>query len=322
MIELASYTSFVEESLKSIKSNGKPSELYDPINYVLDIGGKRIRPILTLLGCELFGGNKEDAINQALAIEIFHNFTLIHDDIMDQAPLRRNQQTVHKKWNDNVAILAGDAMMIQAYQQLAQLDPEKLPEVLSLFNKTAIEVCEGQQLDMNFESADDVTIGEYIEMIGLKTSVLLGCALEIGAIIAGANQNDRKSLYNFGLNIGIAFQIQDDILDLYADPEKFGKQVGGDVIANKKTLLYLTAMSKATKEQIEIAKQLQETTNIELKVRRTKELFDHLKVKEECQERMQDHLNLALDALNSVSVSAEKKQPLLELSNFLMQRES
>lgn len=322
MIELKSYTTLIEDNLERLEFNLTPVELYDPISYFLKIGGKRIRPMLTLLGCELFGGNREDAMAQAMAIEVFHNFTLIHDDIMDGAPLRRGTKTVHKKWNDNVAILSGDAMMILAYQQLAKIDSEKLPQALELFSKTALEVCEGQQMDMNFESREDVTIGEYIEMIRLKTSVLLGCALGLGAIVSGADSKSMEALYTFGLNIGIAFQIQDDILDLYADPDKFGKQIGGDVIANKKTILYLTALSKATKEQVEISKQLKNSANIELKVRRTKELFDHLKVKEECEERMQLHYKLALDALGSINVSLKSKEPLLELSRFLMSRDA
>jgi len=240
---------------------------------------------------------------------------------MDAAPLRRNQETIHNKWNTNVGILSGDVMMIKAYQLLCQIDNAQLPEALDVFSTTAIEVCEGQQMDMDFESRNDVSIAEYIEMIRLKTSVLLGGALKIGAIVGNASEKDKKSIYAFGQNIGLAFQIQDDILDLYADPLKFGKQVGGDVIANKKTILYLTALSDSTKEQREILKQLDNETNIELKINRTRQLFDQLKVKDSCKERMQSYYSLAKENLTNIEVPEENKIKLLELASFLMDRE-
>ena len=321
MTELKEYTAYIDKNLKDISFPSKPSELYDPIRYFLNIGGKRIRPILTLLGAELFGADKELAISQALSIEVFHNFTLVHDDIMDEAPLRRNQATVHHKWNTNVGILSGDVMIIKAYQLLCQINNKELPKALDIFSKTAVEVCEGQQMDMDFESRDDVSIAEYIEMIRLKTSVLLGAALTIGAIVANASEKDKENIYAFGQNIGIAFQIQDDILDLYADPLKFGKQVGGDVIANKKTILYLTALTEATKEQREILKQLDNDINIELKITRTRQLFDQLKVKESCKERMQAYYSLAKENLDKINVPDENKRKLLELASFLMDRE-
>jgi geranylgeranyl diphosphate synthase type II len=321
MIELKAYTAFIEEHLEKLENPGKPERLYEPISYILKIGGKRIRPILTLLGAELFGLPKEQVVSQAIAVEVFHNFTLIHDDIMDEAPLRRNRATVHEKWNANVGILSGDVMLVQAYQHLSNIAPEHLPEALNLLNKTAIEVCEGQQYDMDFEERDDVTIHEYIEMIRLKTSVLLGSALTLGAIVAGASEADKKELYKFGQHIGLAFQIQDDILDLYADPDKFGKQVGGDVMANKKTILYLTALSKANKEQMEILKQLRNENNIELKINRTRELFDHLDVKNDCQNRMEEHYAMAKEALAKVDTPSENKKALLALASYLMSRE-
>ena len=321
MFDLKENTEFVEEHLDEIETPKTPVDLYDPIRYFLNIGGKRIRPILTLLGAELFGAKKEDVVSQALSVEVFHNFTLVHDDIMDKAPLRRNQPTVHEKWNNNVAVLSGDVMLIKAYQLLCELEPNKLPEALTLFNKTAIEVCEGQQLDMDFESRDDVSIAEYIEMIRLKTSVLLGSALTLGAIVAGADVNDKESLYAFGQNIGVAFQIQDDILDLYADPTKFGKQVGGDVISNKKTILHLTAISNSTKEQREILKQLKNESNIELKIKRTRELFDQLKVKADCKERMDAYYAQAKLDLAKINVPDEAKENLLQLATYLMNRE-
>ena len=321
MTELKDYTAYIDKSLSELNFPSKPSELYDPIRYFLNIGGKRIRPILTLLGAELFGCDKGSAISQALSIEVFHNFTLVHDDIMDEAPLRRNQATIHQKWNTNVGILSGDVMIIKAYQLLCQISAEKLPEALEVFSKTAVEVCEGQQMDMDFESRHDVTIAEYVEMIRLKTSVLLGAALSIGAIVANASEKDKKNIYAFGQNIGIAFQIQDDILDLYADPLKFGKQVGGDVIANKKTILYLTALTDATKEQREILKQLDNEKNIELKIKRTRQLFGQLKVKESCKERMQSYYSQAKENLSEIEVPENNKRKLLELASYLMDRE-
>lgn len=321
MLNLKSYTLLVEEELNKVDLPQTPPKLYDPIRYFLKIGGKRIRPILTLLAAEMFDLDKEKAIPQALAIELFHNFTLIHDDIMDQAPLRRNQATIHEKWNSDIAVLSGDVLLVKSYQYLGKINPVNLPEAFELFNKTAIEVCEGQQLDMDFQSRNDVTINEYIEMIRLKTAVLLGTALDLGAIIAGAGKDDKKSLQIFGENIGIAFQIQDDILDLYADPLKFGKQVGGDVMANKKTILHLTAITKASREQLEIVSQLQDEADIEFKISRTKELFDHLNVKEECIERMRFHYSKAIEALNTINVDKKHKAPLLELAEFLITRD-
>lgn len=321
MKALAPYTELVEIGLKTIDFPNHPAELYDPLRYFLEIGGKRVRPVLTLLGAELFGTPKEKAISQALSIEVFHNFTLIHDDIMDEAPVRRGRTTVHKKWNDNIAILSGDVLLIKAYQLLGEIKKKHLPDAFELFNTTAIEVCEGQQMDMNFEERMDVSISEYIEMIRLKTSVLLGAALKIGAIVADASKDDQDKLYQFGQNIGVAFQIQDDILDLYADPEKFGKQVGGDVIANKKTILHLTAVGKASSAQLNVLRQLHQEENAELKVNRTRELFDHLRVKEDCKEMMQSYYKKALDALNSIDVEDAQKQPLIALAEYLMDRD-
>ncbi len=321
MTELKAYTALIETELAKIEFPESPSQLYDPLRYFLGIGGKRIRPILTLLSAELFGSTANKALSQALCIEVFHNFTLIHDDIMDAAPMRRNMKTVHEKWNQDVAILSGDVLMIKAYQLLGKIEPKLLPPAFELFNKTAIEVCEGQQIDMDFEERSDVSIDEYIEMIRLKTSVLLGCALEIGAIVAEASSENRSHIYNFGQHIGIAFQIQDDLLDLYANPEKFGKQVGGDVIANKKTILHLTALKHASLEQREVIKQLQNENNVELKVDRTRRLFDQLDVRSFCEARMQEHYAIALKSLEMIDVDASKKEALVGLAVFLMNRE-
>lgn len=318
---LQKYTARIEKELGKDIFPAEPKELYDPLRYFLEIGGKRIRPILTLLAAELFGEDSEKAISQALAIEVFHNFTLIHDDIMDDAPTRRGKVTVHEKWDNNIAILSGDVLLIKAYQLLADISPEKLPEALELFNRTSVQVCEGQQMDMNFESRMDVSIQEYIEMIRLKTSVLLGAALEMGAIVAGAAKEDRKHLYNFGQYVGLAFQIQDDILDLYADPEKFGKMVGGDVAANKKTILHLTAVANSGPEQLEILKQLQNEENLNFKISKTRELFDHLQVREKCRETMLEYQSMAMKALDKISVSDDQKKALIALSDFLLNRE-
>ncbi|MCR9172096.1 MAG: polyprenyl synthetase family protein [bacterium] len=320
MEALKKYTALIEKELAKDPFPASPVELYDPLRYFLTLGGKRIRPVLTLLSAELFGGSAEKALPQALAIEVFHNFTLIHDDIMDEAPTRRKMPTVHEKWNTNIAILSGDVLLIKAYQLLAQAEAHQLQEILDVFNTTSVEVCEGQQMDMNFEERMDVSINEYIEMIRLKTSVLLGGALEIGAIVAGATAEDRKRIYDFGQYLGIAFQIQDDILDLYADPEKFGKMVGGDVVANKKTLLYLMAVGSANAEQQEILKQLQREENIELKISRTRELFDHLGAKEKCREEMLSYQNKAMDSLKEINVPEAQKAGLIALADFLLNR--
>src|SRR3989338_3180687 len=311
MKRLAAYTAYIEEHLQKVRVPKKPDLLYDPFRYSLTIGGKRIRPMLTLLSAEMFGIDREKALPQALSVEVFHNFTLIHDDIMDEAPLRRNKVTIHEKWNTNIGILSGDAMLIEAFKLLSDIDPAQLPEALALFNQTAIEVCKGQQFDMDFEAREDVSVHEYIEMIRLKTSVLLGSALRLGAIVAGASEEDKQAVYLFGQHIGIAFQIQDDILDLYADPEKFGKQIGGDIIANKKTLLYLIAVNKASKNQYAILRRLRDVEDLEMKIARTRELFDHLKVREACQAHMEGHFEMAKQALEHVSVPKEKKEILV-----------
>jgi len=322
MHELKNYTALIEMEIGKIDLPTTPANLYDPLRYFMGLGGKRMRPILTLLGAKLFDKDPLSAVNASLAVEVFHNFTLIHDDIMDEAPLRRNQETVHKKWNLSIAILSGDVLFVKAYQLLAMQDRKHLHDLLELFNRTAIEVCEGQQLDMDFESRADVTIPEYLEMIRLKTSVLLGCALELGAIIADADLSDRKNIYQFGENLGIAFQIQDDILDLYADPDKFGKQVGGDVIANKKTLLKLKAQELANPVQLETLKQLEYETDSERKVQKTRELYTSIGAREACEITMKHHYNIAMAALNAIKTGDTNKFPLVQLADQLMARES
>lgn len=315
------YSQKIENELIQIQFPHSPSNLYDPLRYFLVLGGKRMRPILTLMSAEAFGSSITEAMPAALSIELFHNFSLIHDDIMDQAPIRRGKETVHTKWNENVAILSGDVLLVKAYQMLARQKPDVLPDLLNLFNRTAIEVCEGQQLDMDFESRINVSISEYIEMIRLKTSVLLGCALEMGAIIAGSPPAEREFIYDFGQQIGIAFQIQDDILDLYADPKKFGKQVGGDIISNKKTLLLLKAFELANKDQQEELNDLLKETDFDQKIASARVLFDRLGAREACKEIMNQHYTNAKNALKAIAIPDTKKEPLLQLAAYLMERE-
>jgi geranylgeranyl diphosphate synthase type II len=318
MKTIKDYASYFENSLKEYQFPGTPSNLYDPLNYFMNLGGKRLRPLLTLMAVELFGGDRKDALPSSIAIEFFHNFSLIHDDIMDRAPLRRNQQTVHTKWNDNIAILSGDVLLVKAYQELQKQDSSHLPTLLSIFNRTAVEVCEGQQLDMDFETRSDVTVSEYIEMIRLKTSVLLGAALEMGAVIANVSKEQQQLIYDFGQFLGIAFQIQDDILDLYGDPEKFGKQVGGDIISNKKTYLLLKALEKQKGKEIDELLLIQ---NHEQKVELAKNLIKELGVFDEAQQLKNEYQKKAMDALDKISVNDEDKVALIELSDFLFNRE-
>jgi geranylgeranyl diphosphate synthase type II len=321
MESLSTYSVYFENEIGKYQFPNSPENLYQPLVYFLQLGGKRIRPLLTLMASEMFGLPKENAIHASFAVELFHNFSLIHDDIMDKAPLRRGKQTVHLKWNDDIAILSGDVLLIKAYQALAKQEARHIPALLDLFNQTAVEVCEGQQLDMDFESRDEVSIEEYIEMIRLKTSVLLGCALAFGAIVSDASEEDRKLIYEFGQNLGIAFQIQDDILDLYGDPEKFGKQIGGDIIANKKTLLLLKALEVAQlNSEINVDEMLLMDDHL-LKIETAKSMFDTLGVLAFAREQMTFYQDKALGALKEISVSSIRKKTLVELSEYLFQRE-
>ena len=248
MKSLPELSDLIHQSVNKLQFPVSPKGLYDPIRYMLSLGGKRMRPVLTLMACDAFNGDVERAISPALGLEVFHNFTLLHDDIMDNAPLRRSKPTVHEKWNSNIAILAGDAMFVQSCQLVMDTPSSVVKEVMEVFTKTALEVCEGQQYDMDFESMNEVSIEEYIDMIRLKTAVLLGASLKIGALIGNADSEAASHLYDFGVNLGIAFQLQDDILDVYGDASFFGKQVGGDILANKKTYLLITALNKANGE--------------------------------------------------------------------------
>ncbi|MDP3462468.1 MAG: polyprenyl synthetase family protein [Bacteroidales bacterium] len=313
----------INQVISELDLKRSPAELYEPIEYTMNQGGKRLRPLLTLLACDLFGGDTDKAIYPALSIEVFHNFTLVHDDIMDKAPLRRGLETVYKKWNDNIAILAGDTMFALAYSYALKTDPELVPQVLSVFSKAAIEVCEGQQLDMNYETQQLVTIPEYIHMIRLKTAVLLGASLEIGAICARAKADDIRKIYDFGIDLGIAFQIKDDLLDLYGEQEKFGKQTGGDIAANKKTYLYLKAHELASPMQAnKLIEWFADTDQGKTtqKVAEVKAIFDALDIKRQVEEVMESYYEQALASLDGLSVEAEQKASLLAYAKYLFFR--
>jgi len=320
---MRSFTSLVTEFENRFSGNlpfpSQPDTLYDPCRYLLAIGGKRIRPVLCLMAGELFGDITEDAWNAAAAIELFHNFTLIHDDIMDKAPLRRGQPTVHHKYGLTAGILSGDVMCIFAYDQLAKVK-KSLPQVMQVFNRTAIEVCEGQQLDMDFEARTDVGIEEYINMITLKTSVLLACSLKIGALTGGALGDNAGKLYEFGRNLGIAFQLQDDYLDAFGETEKLGKQNGGDIIANKKTYLLLKAMENADAAQrVQIGQLMNE--GAENKVQQMLGLFTATGAGEACKTAVAHYSNLAFSSLEEVAVPSSRKKQLLELAEYLLVRD-
>lgn len=299
-----------------------PKELYEPINYMMQLGGKRLRPILALMACDLFDSNIEKALSAAHAIEVFHNFTLVHDDIMDNAPLRRGKETVYKKWNMPIAILSGDLMMIKATQLLCETENTSLKLLLGIFNRTAIEVCEGQQIDMNFETQKSVSHDEYLEMIKLKTAVLLGCSLQIGALIGGANNDDAQHLYEFGKNIGIAFQIQDDILDTFGDGTITGKQVGGDIIANKKTLLLIELLESVHKDDKKLLDELMQISDNEQKVQGIVNLYDKYMIKQFAESKKQQFLDLAYQHLADVKVDETKKAVLTHTAEELMNRVS
>lgn len=297
----------------------QPTNLYEPCEYLFSLSAKRVRPALCLMGNELFGDIHDDAWHAANAIELFHNFTLVHDDIMDNAPLRRGNQTIHDKYGLTTGILSGDIICIYAYKELAKVK-NSLPDVLGLFNKTAIEVCEGQQLDMDFERRDDVNIDEYINMIALKTSVLLACSLKIGAIIGGASEDDADLLYQFGKNVGIAFQLQDDYLDAFGDTKDVGKQNGGDIKANKKTYLLLKAIEQADKKQLKKIKKLLKASSDD-KVESMLELYKATEVDTMCKNIMQEYSSKAFENLEAINVADENKKPLKELASYLLNRE-
>lgn len=313
----------VKGHIAGLQFTRTPKGLYDPVSYVLSLGGKRIRPVLMLMAYNLYREDVKSILQPATGIEVYHNYTLLHDDLMDRADMRRGKATVHKVWNDNVAILSGDAMLVLAYQFMAQCASEKLKDVMDLFSLTALEICEGQQLDMEFEQRKDVKEDEYIEMIRLKTSVLLAASLKIGAILGGASKEDADALYDFGVNLGLAFQLKDDLLDVYGDPLRFGKNIGGDILCNKKTYLVIKAFEHANTEQEALLSDwfTRETFDPQEKIAAVTRLYNEIGVKALCENRIVEYSKRASESLNRVNVPAENKQELETMMNELMHRE-
>lgn len=322
-LDIPKIQQLIIKEIETLDLDKQPSELYDPIKYILSLGGKRLRPALTLIGHYLYNDNIELALPAAKTVEIFHNFSLVHDDIMDKAPLRRGQETVHKKWNDNIAILSGDVMLVQAYQQLLTLQPELAVMIIDKFSICATEVCEGQQFDMNFETLDTVSEKDYLNMIRLKTAVLLGFSLEAGALIAGASEEDSNLLRQFGTAIGIGFQLKDDLLDVFGEQEKVGKQVGGDIISNKKTYLLIQALNLANTEQkAKLDYWLAQKEFVtEEKVEAITALYLEIGIKTLAEQKMNEQFNLGFEYLDKINCSEEKKKELIEFSYNLINRE-
>lgn len=321
--QLNRYLEMINNALAGMKYPQEPDSLYAPVRYELSLGGKRIRPLLTLMACELFGGDMQQALKPALGIEIFHNFTLLHDDVMDNADMRRNKPTVHKVWDENHAILSGDAMQIIATQYVSQVAQRLLPQVMETFLKTALEICEGQQFDMEFESRNDVTTDEYLHMIRLKTAVLLGCALKTGAIIAGAPVAQAATLYRFGENLGMAFQLQDDYLDVYGDPAVFGKNIGGDILNDKKTFLLIEAMQQAQGDDAATLRALtgnHDTDPLE-KIQAVTRIYNNAGVDKACLTKIDEYFKAALACMDEILVPEDRKLPLLALADELMKRD-
>ncbi|GAB6011193.1 polyprenyl synthetase family protein [Viscerimonas tarda] len=312
----------LNEEISALRFGQNPQSLFDPISYILSLGGKRLRPALSLMSYNLYKDDVRTALPVALAIEIFHNFTLLHDDLMDRADVRRGKETVHIKWNDNTAVLSGDAMLIEAYVKIAGVDAKFLPQVLKLFSTTATEICCGQQLDMEFEQRLDVTIAEYLEMIRLKTAVLLGCALKEGAILAEASEEDADNLYQFGINIGLGFQLMDDLLDVYGNPETFGKKIGGDILCNKKTFLLINALRNARKKELLLHWINKTEFEPEEKIAAVTKIYDELGLKEITRQLVIDYYNKGINCLNKVNAAADNKQELKALAELLLSRNS
>lgn len=312
----------VNTEVENIKYTQRPKTLFEPISYILSLGGKRIRPALALMACNLYSDDISQAIPIAKGIEVFHNFTLLHDDLMDRADMRRGKQAVHIKWNDNTAILSGDAMLIEAYREICKVDSQYLKPILDLFTQTASEICCGQQYDMEFEQRLDVTIPEYLEMIRLKTAVLLGCALKEGAMVAGASESDMDNLYEFGINIGLAFQLKDDLLDVYGNTESFGKKTGGDIICNKKTYLLINALADlSVKEELLIWINKTNFDESE-KIDAVKNIYNKLKLKEQTENLIRDYYEKSINYLNKLNLETNRKETLRSVAEQLMSRNS
>ena len=322
MLKFEEYVEAVSQAIAAIEYPTSPAALYSPIAYTMDLGGKRLRPVLTLMACDAFGGDYRRAMNQAIGIELYHNFTLLHDDVMDKADVRRGKPTVHVRWNDNTAILSGDAMLTMAGQYVARTDARHIAAAIELFNTTAMEVYEGQQYDMDFESRFSVSENEYIEMIRLKTSVLLGCACKMGAIIADASADDAAMIYDYGMNLGVAFQLQDDILDVYGDPATFGKEIGGDIMNNKKTFMLINAINRANDNEREELKYWINAENPDrnAKVAAVTGLYSHLGVREIAEQAMNDYNDRALVIIARSKLSDEAKRSFHDFANMLMHR--
>lgn len=322
MLSIEKYQEEFINFLQDYTSVKEPKNLYEPIAYILGLGGKRLRPVLTLLTADIFNSNYKDAFNAALSIEVFHNFSLVHDDIMDDAPLRRGEQTVHEKWDINTGILSGDAMLIMAYQLFENYEPRVFQALAKLFSKTALEVCEGQQYDVDFETRNDVTIPEYLKMIEYKTAVLVGAAMKMGAIVADASEEDQNSIYEFGRYLGIAFQLQDDYLDAFGDPKTFGKQVGGDIIENKKTYLYLKALefSNETDKNELIKLFASNPEDVSAKIEIAKQFFVSTGSADATKGAIENYTNKAFAVLNVLNISEDKKEILKTFGGNLMNR--
>ena len=312
----------VNSALEALPYDREPKSLYDPVRYVLSLGGKRIRPVLMLLGYNLYKENPEDILMQALALETYHNYTLLHDDLMDNADLRRGNQTVHKRWNANKAILSGDSMLVLAYQRMQQCDSRHLQAVLDVFTETALEIGEGQEYDMAFETRNDVTEDEYIEMIRLKTSVLLACAIKIGALLADAPDDDVNNLYKFGEQLGLAFQLQDDLLDVYGDEQVFGKAIGGDITSNKKTYMLINAINRANPEQRDELMRWIDARDFDRqeKIAAVTRLYDEIGIRQLCEQKINYYFDECRKYLAKVQVSNERKKQLLDYTDEMMKR--
>lgn len=317
------YQELFLERFNSLKFIKKPEELYEPIDFALSAGGKRLRPVLTTMICDFYGNNFEDAVNPSIAIEIFHNFTLVHDDIMDNAPIRRGRPTVFKKYGSNTAILSGDTMFAKAYEFVTYTRVDKLPDVLKVFTKTAMEVCEGQQMDMNFEDMREVSENEYLEMIRLKTAVLMAASLKIGAILGGASEQQQEAIYDYGLNLGMVFQLQDDLLDTFGNEAAFGKKVGGDILDCKKTYLFIKAIEKMNKKEKDDFIILYNNTSLEeaIKIEHVKQVFLEKGSDTDSQQLMNHYHRLCMNALEKIELEAEKKNSLKEFAESLLDRE-
>lgn len=312
----------INHHINQIQFNYKPASLFQPISYILSLGGKRVRPALVLMAYSLYKNDYEKALPAALAVEIFHNFTLLHDDLMDKATMRRGKPTVHIKWNDNLAILSGDAMLIEAYKEISKVSPELLPKSLEIFSKIATEICCGQQLDMEFESRLDVSADEYLEMIKLKTAVLLGGALQLGALLGGASEKNIDMLYEFGTNIGLAFQLMDDILDVYGNSSTFGKRIGGDILCNKKTFMLISAL-RDEREKENLCNWINKETFAEdEKIKAVTNIYNKLKIKEKAEDLVQNYYDKSIEALDAIDLPYESKIHLYDIARILKERKA